>query len=500
MPWRVTMRQRQKSIGVVCLLVIGGFFHLPTVWNENARGDTIVGGTISADTIWDLSGSPYIIVDNIEIVSGVSLTIEPGVEVKFDGTFNINVMGILYAIGTEASRITITSNKATPLPGDWGSIGVGGHAEIKYCDISYGSAAIDLGNSNNNITDNNILYNELSGVVIIGDDYNNNNILRNNISYNKHGIFLNRSFYSHIAHNEIFSNSHHGIDIAGGEYNVIVSNNISKNQNGIYLSPFAINNHVYHNNIIDNFHQAYDSTNDSNQWDDFYPSGGNYWSDYNGVDFFQGPNQNIPGSDGIGDTPYEIDSDSQDNYPFMKPFGINFNDPDTGSIPLYCGWNLISIPLIQSDTNLNAVLSSISGTYDAIQWYNNGDDFDHWKNHHTTKPANMNDLNDIDHKMSFWVHISEPNGVSFQYSGTWPVENQNIILSPGWNLVGYPSTSNRTRDVGLNNIIFGSDVDSIQTHDAVTQQWKELEDSDSFVPGRGYWMHSKVEVGWEVPL
>ncbi len=56
----------------------------------------------------------------------------------------------------------------------------------------------------------------------------------------------------------------------------------------------------------------------SNIWDDGYPSGGNYWSDYNGTDLFSGPHQNETGSDGIGDTPYLIRFDSQDNYPLMK--------------------------------------------------------------------------------------------------------------------------------------------------------------------------------------
>ena len=58
-----------------------------------------------------------------------------------------------------------------------------------------------------------------------------------------------------------------------------------------------------------------------NIWDDDYPSGGNYWSDYTGVDEYSGPYQNETGSDGIGDTPYVIDENNQDNYPFMSKNG-----------------------------------------------------------------------------------------------------------------------------------------------------------------------------------
>src|SRR5438132_316364 len=78
---------------------------------------------------------------------------------------------------------------------------------------------------------------------------------------------------------------------------------------------------IYHNNFIQNDSQAYQS-NTGITWDNGYPSGGNYWSNYAGVDNCSGPQQNIcPSPDGIGDTPPSIDGTVyQDHYPFMKPF------------------------------------------------------------------------------------------------------------------------------------------------------------------------------------
>jgi len=75
---------------------------------------------------------------------------------------------------------------------------------------------------------------------------------------------------------------------------------------------------VFHNNFINNTVQASDSSG-SAEWDNGYPSGGNYWSDYAGVDLKSGPNQDQPGSDGLGDTPYVIDPNSEDRYPLMSP-------------------------------------------------------------------------------------------------------------------------------------------------------------------------------------
>jgi hypothetical protein len=63
-----------------------------------------------------------------------------------------------------------------------------------------------------------------------------------------------------------------------------------------------------------------------------YPSGGNYWSDYNGKDVYSGPCQNVTGSDGIGDTPYVIDGDNRDNYPIMKPYPWGAHDVGVTSV------------------------------------------------------------------------------------------------------------------------------------------------------------------------
>jgi hypothetical protein len=54
-------------------------------------------------------------------------------------------------------------------------------------------------------------------------------------------------------------------------------------------------------------------------WDTGYPSGGNYWDDYDGTDQYRGPYQNVTGTDGIGDTPYTIDMNNIDRYPLISP-------------------------------------------------------------------------------------------------------------------------------------------------------------------------------------
>ena len=119
-------------------------------------------------------------------------------------------------------------------------------------------------------------------------------------------------------------NGDSGISLSYSNDSTISGNFIKNNVVGIELIGSS-GNTFYHNNFINNQKQAEGSILDV--WDDGYPSGGNYWSDYTGVDQYSGPYQNETGSDGIGDTPYEIDGNNQDNYPLMTPWpfvGIEF--------------------------------------------------------------------------------------------------------------------------------------------------------------------------------
>ena len=108
------------------------------------------------------------------------------------------------------------------------------------------------------------------------------------------------------------------------DYNIIAGNTITNNLYGIYIeNPFhtPYDNTIYHNSLLGNMQNAYDTG--INNWYNNYPSGGNYWSDYFGVDNYHGPGQNISGADNIGDTPYYLsDGINQDDYPLMEPYGF----------------------------------------------------------------------------------------------------------------------------------------------------------------------------------
>ena len=139
------------AIGLLCL---GSNLRSAT---EAAQlgGPTEVNGIIDTDTTWTLANSPYIVTGNILVSQGVTLTIEPGVEIRFDGYYYLRVDGTLIADGTPEDLIVFTSNKTNPAPGDWNTIRFAntstpavydengnyiGGSIMRYCRIEYAYA------------------------------------------------------------------------------------------------------------------------------------------------------------------------------------------------------------------------------------------------------------------------------------------------------------------------------------------------------------------------
>jgi parallel beta-helix repeat protein len=242
------------------------------------------------------------------------------------------------SIVVERDNITIDGNGYT-LQGSGSGEGVvlnkSNNVTIRDMSIKAFDCAIHVEASSNIIISRNNLTNNMAGINVNGSNYNI--ISENSITAAYiYGIGILYSLNNIIFNNSIVNNGFVGVALAlGSQYNNISENDIARNEYGIELLLDSHNNIVFGNNLARNqyatsflassnnvIHHNDFVKNDAqidislysynNIWDDGYPSGGNYWSDYTGID---------ADSDGIGDTPYIIDESNIDRYPLMNPYG-----------------------------------------------------------------------------------------------------------------------------------------------------------------------------------
>ena len=83
------------------------------------HSQTNIGGVISTNTTWSFSESPYIVTSDVVLYSANTLTIEPGVTVKFNSGTKLILRGTLNSIATAGNEIIFTSNSNSPTKGSW---------------------------------------------------------------------------------------------------------------------------------------------------------------------------------------------------------------------------------------------------------------------------------------------------------------------------------------------------------------------------------------------
>ncbi len=228
----------------------GQIYATPGQQNSVNQLYTYYNNAFVEDTVLKKSQSPYVF-GGISIFKDVTVTIEPGVVIKFDGLQStLTVHGTLRAIGSESEKITVTSFKddefggdtngdgadSLPAPGNWLGIYFSKdsmNSALEYVDVRYGGGA--LGSSP--FTWGNSIWVDQTDISLTNSTVKNNKN-RGLLLVNSNSTIDTVSFSGHQATDWTAPTlQSKAIDIQGG--NPVIKNSyFEDNAFGIYASYF----------------------------------------------------------------------------------------------------------------------------------------------------------------------------------------------------------------------------------------------------------------------
>jgi predicted outer membrane repeat protein len=204
-------------------LFISNFF---IVKSQTIVSDSLISGT------WTQAESPYLITRDIYIANGTTLAIEPGVAVRFQGHYKIDVQGRLLAIGTKADSIVFTLEDTTGVSLfdtiGWNGIKfyntppTNGTSKFEYCVFEYSKSEeyggvfhVDFYSKiiiNFCVFANNRSESSSGGAICVmfASPIITNNIFRNNSASNLPGDYLDLqggAIYLHFSNSRVINNS-----------------------------------------------------------------------------------------------------------------------------------------------------------------------------------------------------------------------------------------------------------------------------------------------------
>lgn len=292
----------------------------PRIENNSIREN--LGGTAGA--VFGTGSSPVVRGNEISsnIGNGINLVSSDNCTISENDTSSNSMNGIfLHQVnGSTISGNTSCFNQACQ--GIFSYCCSGNTFSGNRCDGNCRQGIVLTYSCNNTLTDNTCCFNGDDGIPIWF--FSHGNVVKNNTCNDNvmHGIHLNDSDDC-VVHGNTFSGNMVGVCVRTSNNNGFTNNIIVSNSHGIHIADNSFGN-LFHQNLFDN-KEVNTLDECGNIWDSGYPRGGNYWSDYTGTDHFSGPDQNLPGPDGIGDTPYLVPAaNARDLYPLMIPVGTDF--------------------------------------------------------------------------------------------------------------------------------------------------------------------------------
>ncbi len=164
----------------------------------------------------------------------------------------------------------------------------------------------------------------------------------------------------------------------------------------------------------------------------------------------------------------------------------------TINIPLYEGWNLISIPVKTTDNSIENILSPIAGKYVSIWSYNNG-----WNLRvFSTSFRSKSEINSLETGFGYWIKMLSDSVLTITGKA---LTDTSIQLNAGWNLIGCNSISAKSLDKIIQPIsdqfisLWGYDNQRKQWYQYIINSSARTNSLEMIEPGKGYWLNVKSE-------
>jgi hypothetical protein len=171
--------------------------------------------------------------------------------------------------------------------------------------------------------------------------------------------------------------------------------------------------------------------------------------------------------------------------------------PGNCNFTLYAGLNLVSFFCITTMQPRSQVIGNLS-SLDTIYEYEEGRS-DSWKIYNPSLPSFViQDLESMSRTKGYWIRMRNTESLFLEGALRIPT---SIVLIPGWNLAGYPTSQVKSTDNAFTSI--SNNFTEARTYNHLTGSFI------SYIPGiggalnqtepyRGYWINATVDEVWVV--
>ena len=188
---------------------------------------------------------------------------------------------------------------------------------------------------------------------------------------------------------------------------------------------------------------------------------------------------------------FELTVNDNGGLPSTDTCIIKVYPEETQLMSLDADWSLISI-YKETEKDINAVLSSVEGSYYSVWAYIDKK----WRVFDPTNPA-FSDLEKMEPGRGYWINTRE----QFQIGVSGADVSESVVLTTGWNLVGYNSPDQKTAADAMASIT--DNVISVWAY--IDGRWKVYDpqnpgfsDLENMEPGYGYWINTSQDCTWSL--